>query len=703
MNSKLIIGSKIKVDKKEIINNLLKKLLEYNLSRLEKRNITEIKDFKSLSNEAEKMILSLEEMSHTVRKEICVQRQKYINDENKSKNTSKNKKVYPKSPKAFPKSHSTRRLSKLKRINSKSYEKYEALQTETNNHQNKSQILPKSKSKKKVSSTKDGTKMTNNITTGRKTVGNIPNNFNKTGLIPHSKPKRPVSPFITAQDKDKFSKTMGTKPSSINQRKASAQRKKSTNKDITSKTEKITKKSASKYGKNNKNEKSNIKTNTNINNIKDINLLDKIESNSLDDSRIKVLDVFRQSQKGDNLNIKTEVDNKNTDNKCQFLQSLSKEFGKVGTIKMDDKILRDSLLVTNNLEGEVSINMDDLIRGSTLKEVELENNKEKKIEQNDTDNNNLKDSKKKELNSSANIYNKLKRSKITFLEGVNDLDLIFKDSKIEDIDLNLNKDVDLNTTEISDHISLEEKFETNLDVISRYLDIRDICNLMLINKECFKTLVDILESKTEISIDLLEEEIKKLKEINPNIAFDTLKKKPIKLSVNSMRAISLLNSSSGNNILKLTTNELNKKEIVLIYTLYFVAIGKKKEIANLLENEKIEYMQNYFKKNNTEKNNFGRLIEAELNGKIFDDNIISSLYTLSKKQLNIISPNYFQKINKDIAIFVFVIKDILEQIGLLGSQFIKPDKEFILLNARLQTNKVILKELNEIEDKIYYS
>ena len=231
---------------------------------------------------------------------------------------------------------------------------------------------------------------------------------------------------------------------------------------------------------------------------------------------------------------------------------------------MDDKILRDSLLVTNNLEGEVSINMDDLIRGSTLKEVELENNKEKKIEQNDTDNNNLKDNNKKELNSSANIYNKLKRTKITFLEGVNDLDLIFKDSKIEDIDLNLNKDKDLNTTEISDHISLEEKFETNLDVISRYLDIRDICNLMLINKECFKTLVDILESKAEISIDLLEEEIKKLKEINPNIAFDTLKKKPIKLSVNSMRAISLLNSSSGNNILKLTTNELNKKEIELI-------------------------------------------------------------------------------------------------------------------------------------------
>ena len=67
-------------------------------------------------------------------------------------------------------------------------------------------------------------------------------------------------------------------------------------------------------------------------------------------------------------------------------------------------------------------------------------------------------------------------------------------------------------------------------------------------------------------------------------------------------------------------------------------------------------MQNYFTKNCLGQNNFGKFIEKELNGKIFDEKTISTLYELSKKQLDIISPNYFQRINKDVAIFVFVIK-----------------------------------------------
>jgi hypothetical protein len=40
---------------------------------------------------------------------------------------------------------------------------------------------------------------------------------------------------------------------------------------------------------------------------------------------------------------------------------------------------------------------------------------------------------------------------------------------------------------------------------------------MLVNKECYKTIMNILISKTEITIDILEEEINKLKEINKEI------------------------------------------------------------------------------------------------------------------------------------------------------------------------------------------
>ena len=692
--SKLDLKAKnIKEDKKEILTSLLKQLIDQKLAKLEKRNLTEIKTFQTLSNQTENLIITLENMSKEVLKEICIKRQKYINNNIKqNKNLSKIPKPRPLSPKTLPKTISTKTLSKLKRIDSKSYDKY--LQTDVNNN-NKSQVINnKSKAKKK-------------------SIGNI--NFNKVGLIPHSKSRRTISPFIINKGQEKFNKTMGNKTINLNKRKSSHQKKKSIgNKDLISKTERITKKTAAKFANknDNKSDKNKLekKTKNNVD-INKINTLDKLDSDNLDDSRLKVLDVFRQSkivkEKEENLNIKKEMNNINDkkENKCHFLTTLSKEFGKVGTIKMDEKLVNDSLLVSSNLEGDKTIKLDDLIRGPTFKEIDISNNlkitknKSEKVESN---NNPLQnDTRKKELSSSVHIYNKLKRAKITFLEGENDFDLIFKDSKIEDIDININKDPDLNTTEVSDQISLEEKFESNLDLISRYLDIKDIFNLMLVNKECFKTVINFLISKTEISIELLQEEINKLKEYNPNIIFENLKQKPFKLSVNSMRAISLLNSSSGNNILKLNIEQLNKKEIILVYSLYFIAIGKKKDILILDDIKKLEYMQNYFKNNCPGKNSLGILLEKELNGKIFDDKLIYSLYSISKNQLDVISPNYFQKINRDIAIFVFVVKDILEQLGLLGTQFLKPDKEFILLNAKLQSNKNILDELNKIEEYIY--
>lgn len=698
-------------DKKTILNNLLKQLIDQKLNKLEKNNNIEVKTLQALSNETQNLILSLESMSNGVRKEISIQRQKYINNTNKLKKKASKAplKTISNSPKVLPKSISTKRLPKFNRKNSKSYDKFNLL-TDVSTSNNASKILGnKSKSKTKYSNNK----INDN---GRKTVATIQNNFNKVGLIPHSKPRRTISPFLASNNTDKLNKTMNKKTSDIAQRKKSTQKKKSGINDVSSKTERVTKKTSPKFAtitnkENKKIEKPKLDIKTNI------NTLEQLDDN-FDDSRLKQMDVFRKSQKGldneKNLNINSEIKNRNKDNKnvkCPLLNTLSKEIEKVSTIKLDDKLVNDSLLVTTNLDGGKTIPMGnlDLFRGPTFAEIELcpdneiDNNNNNANNTNNNNNDNLvkNSTKKKELNSSVLIYNKLKRTKITFLEGEHDFDLIFKDSKIEDFDLNLTKINDLNTTQISDQMSLEEKLESNLDIISSYLDIKDIYNLMRVNKECFKTIINFLISKTEISIELLQEEINKIKENNTNINFDNLKIKPFKLSSNSMRAISLLNSSSGNNILKLNFEQLNKKEIILVYSLYFVSIGLKKEILNLDEIEKIKYMQNYFTKNCLGQNNFGKFIEKELNGKVFDEKTISALYDLSKKRLDIISPNYFQRINKDIAIFVFVIKDLLEQIGLIGSQFPKPDKEFLLFNSRLQANKAILEELNKIEENIY--
>ena len=713
-----------KTDKKEILNNLLKQLIDQKLSRLEKRNITEIKTFQTLSGETQDLILSLENMSQNVRKEICIQRQKYLNNQNKQPKSNSKTKNEAKSRKTTPK--------KLRRLDSKSYD---PLHADVNSRSNKSQIIGTAKSKSKgKQNLKIDSKKSSNIYAARKTEGNINTNFNKT-LIPHAKQKRAISPFVSSQEK--LNKTMANKGrvttnTNTAQKRTSAQKKKSVGKNSISKTERKSKVSASKFinvnknvntskKKDNKNDKNNITVkNNDKNNVFNISTLEKYDSNNIDDSRLKVLDVFGQSQKEDNKKTNITKENKNKDNnkkesKCGLISALSKQFGKVGTIQMDEKLVNDSLLVTNSPEGEISVNIDDLIPGTAVEEPinpKTNNNNESDPNKKDTDINNTQNAntadnkvlKRSSLNSSVLIYNKLKRTKITFLEGEKDFDLIFKDSKIEDMDLNINlneNDENLNTTEVSDQMSLEEKFESNLDIISGYLDIRDICQLMLVNKECFKTIINMLVSKTEISIELLEEEIKKIKENNINMNFDNLKKKPLKLNVNSMRAISLLNSSSGNNILSLNIEQLNKKEIILIYSIYFVAIGKKKDIILLDDKNKLEYIQNYFKQNCGGKNNFGQFIENELNGIVMDDSVISFLHRICNNHLSIISPNYFQRINKDIAILVFVIKDLLEQLGILESKFLKPDKEYILLNARLQNNKAILKELNLIEENIY--
>ena len=705
-------------DKKAILNTLLKQLLDQRLNKLEKNNIAEIKTFQTLSNETQNLILSLEEMSNNVRKTISIRVQKYINNGKSLKPTSKIPTGRPISPKSIPKQYSKKNLN-IKRKESKSYSKYNALQTDINSRNNKSQILGnKSKSKKKLMPL--NTKANDS---GRKTVANL--NLNKPSLIPRSNQRRTLSPFLASNKTDRFNKTLNNRTSNLSKKKVSAQKNKSIGKKAPiSKIERNTKKTPGKNANttkdNKKVENPNLKKDININvyNNNNISILDKQDSN-LDDTRLKELDVFRQSQKGlgneENLNIIKDIKNKNDNNKnknekkCPLLNTLSKEFEKISTIKMDDKIVNDSLLVTSNLEGGKTVNIGELFRGPTFKEMELSNNTDIKnsnflTEVKNKEENDIKTSAKKKelLKSSLLIYNKLKRTKVTFLEGKQDFDLIFKDSKIMDFDLdsNLNKDIDLNATQVSDHMSLEEKLESNLDIISQYLDTRDIFKLMLVNKECFKSIINFLISKYEISIELLQEEINRIKEFNPNIQFQHLNRKPFKLSSNSLRALSLLNSSSGNNILKLSPNEINKKEIILVYSLFFVAIGLKKDVLTLDENEKIEYMQNYFKKNCIGKYNFGSFIEKEMNGKVFDDKVISTIYNLSKNQLEIISPNYFQKINKDIAIFVFIIKDLLEQIGLLGTQFPKPEKEFLLYNSRLQANKAILEELNKIEEYI---
>ena len=187
----------------------------------------------------------------------------------------------------------------------------------------------------------------------------------------------------------------------------------------------------------------------------------------------------------------------------------------------------------------------------------------------------------------------------------------------------------------------------------------------------------------------------------------------MELNSSSQKSISLLNSISKINFIKsikscIINNNINKnkfiKKIILIFDLYFISIGKKNILNNLNSdyNKKIEYICNHFKNNKIKL--LGKIIENDLKNKKFDDLIINNLYEYSKENIDEINPNYYKKINKDIAIFAFIIKNILDFVGISNIDNKSDNKNneqkcIIIHKSRLNAKNMLLDKLNQILNK----
>ena len=260
----------------------------------------------------------------------------------------------------------------------------------------------------------------------------------------------------------------------------------------------------------------------------------------------------------------------------------------------------------------------------------------------------------------------------------------------------------------------EDKLKTCIQYFSQYLTFGEIFQLMRTKKEIMKIILNILINQTEKSIDNINSTLKNIN-INNNELILTKKLKPFEFSQNSQKAISLLNSISKISFIKsiksfTMNNDTNKnknnniKKILLIYDIYFISIGKKKFLNNLNmdNNKKIEYICNYFK--NSKSKLLGNIIETDLKNKKFDDIIINHLYEYSKEYIDIINPNYYKKINKDIAIFVFIIKNILDFVGIsfINNKLDNKNNEqkiASIYKSRLNVKNNILDKLNQILNK----
>ena len=316
----------------------------------------------------------------------------------------------------------------------------------------------------------------------------------------------------------------------------------------------------------------------------------------------------------------------------------------------------------------------------------------------------------------------------SLLVDVNKDELLVSNSKLMQID-NLDDDLGLNKISFpnlndfgknnTNKNSFDEKLNSCIQYFIQFLSIKDILNLCQTKKKILKIVLDLQIKNTKKSIDEINSILKE-KNIDINNINDisqSKKVKPFEFNSNSLKSISYLNVISKANFIKSIDNNYpqnvsnknnnnNISKIVLIFDIYFIALGRKKIINDMNGNNnlKIEYICNYFK--NNKNKSIGSIIENELKGKKFDDVIINSLYEYSFKYANIINPNYFKKINKNIAILVFLIKNILDYAGIPhvdnnnNNNNKANEQKIILLNkSRLNANKAILEKYTEILNK----
>jgi len=315
----------------------------------------------------------------------------------------------------------------------------------------------------------------------------------------------------------------------------------------------------------------------------------------------------------------------------------------------------------------------------------------------------------------------------SLLVDVNKDELLVSNSKLMQID-NLDDDLGLNKISFpnlndfgknnTNKNSFDEKLNSCIQYFIQFLSIKDILNLCQTKKKILKIVLDLQIKNTKKSIDEINSILKE-KNIDINNINDisqSKKVKPFEFNSNSLKSISYLNVISKTNFIKSIDNNnpqnapnknniKNISKIVLIFDIYFIALGRKKIINDMNGNInlKIEYICNYFK--NNKNKSIGNIIENELKGKKFDDVIINSLYEYSFKYANIINPNYYKKINKNIAILVFLIKNILDYAGIPhvdnnNNNNKANEQKIILLNkSRLNANKAILEKYTEILNK----
>lgn len=713
-----------KIDKneepKKILNCLLQKLLDRRIYKLEKKNHEEECTLKTINKESQKAILALEDCSHKIRKQIYLLRNKYVDERKRNENILKNQNSSNNIELNKTRNSNVNNINTTSNIfntfgNDKNLKKSEIM------HHEKEEKIKRKKKRNITASPKTGKNLLlEKMKVLQKSIKDLKE---KNKSLKNIKKSHTFKAYLTTESTPK-------NKNKYNSLYNSNSKKKSLKKSPANLWKTMNNFRSSNIGNNANDQKEKEKENINIHELSSNGIAKeqediRLSELKLDKDKDKESDKLIESSKKDLINqfddIKTpSIEQPIFKDESLLIKNISGINNEINEIDVKKEKDNNNDKNTDNQNNDkdkekdmsnYNINIDNV---SMISNINLSKNNDILV----ADDNDEKKGTKKSEEIKANISDEINKGSKNNINNIiiksdnnNNLEYLVGDASINftliepDIknenDEN-NKTIDLNISGLSDQLSLEEKFQNHLDDVIRYADNKDIYNLLLVNKECFKTIMNFLISKTEIKIDILEEEIGKILEENKNsinIDINNLKVEKFNFNANSSRAISLLNTLTVPSFLKIKDEFIKNKEIAVIFDIFFIARGKNEIISIENMQKKWDYIFKFFE-DYISKQQLGTFIEKTLNGKIFTDNIINSLYKYSYKYLNIITPNHFQRINKDIAIMVFIIKDMLEHLAITTDIKVNPEKELILVNSRLQSNKNILEKLNEINNKI---
>ena len=223
--------------------------------------------------------------------------------------------------------------------------------------------------------------------------------------------------------------------------------------------------------------------------------------------------------------------------------------------------------------------------------------------------------------------------------------------------------------------------------ISNYLDIKTKYNLFSCQKKYIKNLYNIIEdlytefkenNKINPNSNIIEEKINEIKEkYSPNEL--NINNTHFILSKSCLKALELLNDEEHEKFFNNSNFHLFSDDIYIVYKIIFQLI-KNNEVKNA-ENKKefYEKMGNFVHKYINDKNQIGDFFKKMANEFEFNEENIFQIRKIIKGKEEKLKPRNYSQICATTGLVIFLVKDILEYLGLnYNSNKGKP--VFILMN-----------------------